>query len=84
MASIPSVVSARHLDGHRLEVVFADGMTKTIDFSRWLKGPVFEPVKDVDYFRRFILDGWTVSWPNGADIAPETLYRASDEAENAA
>lgn len=36
--------------------------------------PVFEPLRDVEYFRRFILDGWTVSWPSGADIAPETLH----------
>jgi hypothetical protein len=84
MTSTPSVVFARHLEGHRLEVAFADGTTKSIDFSRWLNGPVFEPLKDVGYFRRFILDGWTVSWPNGADIAPETLYRASDAAEHAA
>ena len=84
MASSPSVIAARHLEGHRLEVTFADGTTKTIDFSRWRSGPVFEPLKDVSYFRRFILDGWTVAWPNGADIAPEALYRASDEAGHAA
>ena len=84
MASTPSVISARHLEGHRLEVTFADGTTKSIDFSRWLNGPVFEPLKDVSCFRRLILDGWTVSWPNGADIAPETLHRTSDEAEYAA
>jgi hypothetical protein len=84
MASTPSVLSARHLEGHRLEVTFADGTSKAIDFSRWLNGPVFEPLKDVGYFRRFILDGWTVSWPNGADIAPETLYRATAGAEDAA
>jgi hypothetical protein len=72
--STPPVTAARYLGDHRLEVTFADGTQKTIDFSRWLRGPVFEPLKDVGYFKQFILDGWTVSWPNGADIAPETLY----------
>ena len=51
---------------------------KVVDFSQWLRGPVFEPVKNQEYFWKFILDGWTVSWPNGADIAPEALYAAQE------
>jgi Protein of unknown function (DUF2442) len=35
-------------------------------------------LKDVKYFQRFFLDGWTVAWPNGADIAPEELYESAD------
>ncbi|HEX4954757.1 MAG TPA: hypothetical protein VF017_15300 [Thermoanaerobaculia bacterium] len=34
-------------------------------------------MKDSGYFARFFLDGGTVAWPNGADIAPETLHEAA-------
>ena len=73
---LPEVVEARYLKRFELDVTFQDGSRKAIDFSQWFTGPVFEPLRDVKYFRRFFLDGGTVAWPNGADIAPETLYEA--------
>ena len=84
MPSTPYVVAATYLSGHKIEVAFSDGVVKGIDFALWLKGPVFEPLKDIEYFKGFILDGWTVSWPNGADIAPETLYHWAGKRESAA
>jgi hypothetical protein len=74
MPFLPTVVSAEHRGGFRIHVVFNDGTQGTVDFGPWLHGPVFEPLKDLSYFGRFFIDGGTVSWPNGADIAPETLY----------
>ncbi len=76
MTSLPVVVHAEYRSGFRIRLTFNDGSEKTVDFQRWLLGPVFEPVRDPDYFKGFFLDGWTVAWPNGADIAPETLYDA--------
>lgn len=76
MVSLPSVVQAQYRGAHRIRVVFDDGAEGTLSFRPWLQGPVFEPLRDLDYFRRFFVDGGTVAWPNGADIAPETLYAA--------
>jgi hypothetical protein len=74
MSYLPQVVEARHCDGFRIQLKFSDGIEGVVDFQGWLSGPVFDPLRDPDYFQRFFLDGGTVVWPNGADIAPETLY----------
>ena len=77
MSFLPSVIHAEHAGGYRIRVRFNDNSESTIDFSQWLDGPVFEPLRDPRYFSSFYLDGGTVVWPNGADIAPETLYAVS-------
>lgn len=74
MSFIPTVIRATYRSDYRIEIVFNDGLAATVDFARWLDGPVFEPLKNPEYFRRFFIDGGTIAWPNGADIAPETLY----------
>lgn len=74
MAFLPTVVRAEYRGQYRIYVVFNDGVQNTVDFENWLTGPVFEPLKDHTYFRRFFLEGGTITWPNGADVAPETLY----------
>ena len=74
MPPLPIVVSADYKGGHKIRLRFNDGVEGTVDFSDWLSGPIFEPLKDPSYFERFFIDGGTVAWPNGADIAPETLH----------
>src|SRR6476620_8810387 len=77
MAFLPAVLRAEHRGRYRIHLVFNDQSESTLDFEPWLEGPVFEPLKAISYFRRFFIDGGTVVWPNGADIAPETLYAAA-------
>jgi len=60
---------------HRLRLAFNDGTRKAVDVRPLLTGPIFEPLREADYFARVILDPvcGTVVWPNGADFAPEAL-----------
>lgn len=60
---------------HRLTLEFSDGTCGEADLLRLLSGPVFEPLHDPVYFSQVSLDPMcgTVSWPNGADFAPEAL-----------
>ena len=77
MVFLPNVVRATYDQGFRIRLTFNDGTEASVDFKPWLSGPVFEPLKQAGYFRKFFVDGGTVTWPNGADIAPETLYEAA-------
>ncbi len=83
MKALPAVVAAEYRGEFRIHLVFNDGVVGTVDFSEWLQGPVFEPLKDSAYFARFFLEGGTVAWPNGADIAPETLHEQAKASEAA-
>jgi hypothetical protein len=81
MRFLPLVTRAEYRGEYKIHLRFHDGVEKTVDFAQWLEGPIFEPLKDTGYFQRFFLDGGTVSWPNGADIAPETLYEQAKSSE---
>ncbi|MBI5433615.1 MAG: DUF2442 domain-containing protein [Planctomycetes bacterium] len=67
------VVAARPLGGHRVWLRFDDGVESEIDLSDELDGEIFEPLRDPRTFAGFVVDD-TLSWPNGADFAPEFLH----------
>ena len=73
---IVRVTSADACGDFKLRLRFNDGTAKVVDLEEQLRGPIFEPLKDPSYFSQVILDPvcGTIVWPNGADIAPETLH----------
>ena len=73
---IPRVVAVEHLGGHRLRLVFDDGVEGEVDLACHLEwSAIFEPLRDPDYVAQVRLpaDGGTVEWPNGAEIDPVVL-----------
>ena len=78
---IPRVIEVKPLDGYRLWLRFQDGVSGIVDLRAELWGPMFEPLKDEALFAQVLLHPEldTVVWPNGADLAPEFLYRAAQQ-----
>jgi hypothetical protein len=69
------VVEARYVSGHTLWLRFSDGAQGDVDLTNELHGPIFEPLRNVEEFRRFRVhpELRTIVWENGADFAPEFL-----------
>lgn len=75
MWDFQEVVSAEYRAGYIYTVLFDDGSKGDVDFAPYLeRGPIFEPLRNLEFFKRARIEGGTIAWPNGADIAPETLY----------
>jgi len=73
------VVDVKYIKDYQLWLRFNDATEKVIDFKEKIlseKRPVFTPLKDIEYFKMVTLnrESDTIQWPNGVDIAPETLY----------
>ena len=70
------VTKVTYLNDYKLKVWFGDSTAKIVDLQPYLDGPIFEPLKNLDYFRKVTVnhDIDTIVWPNNADFAPEFLY----------
>lgn len=69
------VLSAEYVRGYRIRIEFSSGERGEVDLEDALWGPVFEPVRDPEAFRRFRVSPvlHTIAWENDADLAPEFL-----------
>ena len=67
----------RYLGDYRLEIEFDTGEIGAVDLSDLPgEGGVFAPLNDLKFFRKVFVhpELGVLTWPNGADIAPETIY----------
>ncbi len=67
--------------GFKLDVSFVDGTSGAVQLEELLesnmaKGTVFEPLRDEGLFAQVGIEMGAVTWPNGADLAPDAMYDA--------
>ena len=70
------VKDVKYVSEYKLLLSFDDGSVKLVDLERELDGEIFEPLKDINYFKtvRVNTDLDTIVWENGADMSPDFLY----------
>jgi hypothetical protein len=78
------VTSVAALPDARLRVTFVDGTSGEVDMGAFLlssslDGTVFEALRDPATFAQALVVLGAVQWPNGADLAPDTMYDAIRE-----
>ncbi|MDQ6844297.1 MAG: DUF2442 domain-containing protein [Bacteroidota bacterium] len=73
---IHSVKSIRKIAPYTLEIIFEDSSSKIINFLPVLKGEMYGPLRNEEYFDKVKIDPEvrTIFWPNGADYDPAVLY----------
>jgi hypothetical protein len=77
---IPRVTEARYVSGRTIWLRFSDGAEGEVDLSGEIHGEIFEPLRDVEYFREFELSRelGTVAQKMLARIAKHTGITAND------
>jgi len=76
MGQLHDIAGVEVSSEYGLRLTFDDGTVGEVDFAGREWRGVFEPLVDPSYFARVMVDpeAGTITWPNGADMAPEPLY----------
>lgn len=74
------VLDIKYLNNYKILVKFSDNKELVVNLENYLDGIIFEPLKNIDYFKsvRFNSDTDTIEWDNGADFSPEFLYEIGE------
>ena len=75
------VVAVERLREMCLRVTFVDGTSGEVRLRGFIEssqvtGTIFEALCDPEMFWRAHVELGAITWPNGADLAPDTMYDA--------
>jgi hypothetical protein len=70
------VTDAKYAGDYKISVEFNDGCRFIADFESVIKSdsrPIVQQLADIDAFKDFTLQAYTITWSNGVDFAPEFI-----------
>lgn len=67
------ITNANYLKDYKIELEFNTNKKGVFDFENHLHTKLFLPLKELETFKKFKLNSWTLEWENGADFSPEFL-----------
>ncbi len=60
---MPHVVEGRYVAGYTIWLRFTDGAEGEVDLTEELRGPIFEPLRNPELFRQFVVqDSGVAQW----------------------
>jgi len=71
-----NVINAEYINDYKINVFFDNGFNKIVDLKNTIfndNRKIFEPLKNIDFFKKFSIKLNTITWENELDLAPEYL-----------
>ena len=69
-----TVTAAEYVGDYTLRLTFSTGEVRQVDFTPLMQKGICRKLQDIDYFKAFRLDPFTVDWNDEIGFAPERLY----------
>ena len=74
---LPELLNVTPIEGYQLLLEYDNGERRLLDTSFWLEKPMYNCLRSKELFDTVKVQGMTIIWDNGLDIAPEDLYEFS-------
>ncbi|WP_310462561.1 DUF2442 domain-containing protein [Sphaerotilus sp.] len=74
------ILTIDHAGDLQLVLTFSNGARGRFDGSAYLSarhGPLLEPLRQADYFRRCFVEAGAICWPNGLELSGARVFELS-------
>lgn len=67
-------IGVKALEGYKIEVVYTDGVTGTVDLNDLVQKGIFQQLKTGSAFQNVHTDGSAIIWSDELEIDAENIY----------